>query len=169
MKLGDVLDEIRRRAIVARFGATDPRAVISMWASAYFTDTLPPLLAANVLFDLAPRLDAGRVSFNMAPTLRIRSLKIGPKLVSFADCSIGTRFAGLLSAHLAPLVELVSDRGGVTSRVLWSNIGNVFEAFMRKLDGPAGGRPGLEQAGLLLASPILSGGNAIRCSRRCAT
>ena len=31
----------------AKFGTTDPRAVMSMWASAYFTDAVPPLLATT--------------------------------------------------------------------------------------------------------------------------
>ncbi len=142
----------------ARFGRTDPRAAMSMWASAYFTDTLPPLLAANILLDVSPRLEAGAVSFVMAPSLRIQALRIGPELVPLAGAGPDARFAGLVGGHLAPLIALVAARGGVTRRVLWSNVGNVFEAFLRKLDAIDASRPGLGDARRLLASPLLAGG-----------
>ena len=142
----------------ARFGRTDPRAAMSMWASAYFTDTVPPLLAANILLDVSPRLEAGAVSFVMAPSLRIRALRIGPELVPLAGTAPDARFASLLRGHLAPLIALVAERGGVTRRVLWSNVGNVFEAFLRKLEAMDATRPGLADARRLLASRVLPGG-----------
>lgn len=153
---GDVAAIVAR--FDARFGRTDRRAVMSMWASAYFTDTVPPLLAANILLDLAPRLGPGEVSFVMAPSLRIQALRIGAELVSLAGIDAGARFTALIGAHLAALIAHVATRGGVTRRVLWSNVGNVFEAFLRKLEAIDAGRPGLAHARALLASPMLDSG-----------
>jgi len=128
-----------------------------MWASIYFTDSLPPLLTANILLDVAPVLDLDQVAFIMAPSLRIQALKIGETLVPLAKAWSG-RFDGLILAHLAPFVDLVADRGGVTRRVLWSNAGNVFEAFSRKLESIAAGQVGLEHARKLLSSQTFSTG-----------
>ena len=139
----------------ARFGRTDPRATMSMWASAYFTDALPPLLAANILLDVSPRLDADAVSYVMAPSLRIAALRIGPALLPVAG---EARFDGLLRGHLVPLVALMAARGGITQRVLWSNVGNVFEAFLGKLAAIDASRPGVGEARRLLARPVLAGG-----------
>lgn len=162
IRADDLLDQAGISAIVARFdakfGRTDRRAIMSMWASAYFTDALPPLLAANIMLDRTPHLDLDRVGFIMAPSLRIQALKIGRVLQPLENTDAHERFDGVVTSHLTPLIELVADRGGVTKRVLWSNVGNVFEAFLRKLDAIDPVRPGLRQARQLLASRTLPSG-----------
>jgi ferric iron reductase protein FhuF len=101
----------------------------------------------------------------MAPSLRIQALKIGEALVPLAEAG-SSRFDGLVLAHLAPFIDLVADRGGVTKRVLWSNAGNVFEAFSRKLESIAAGQVGLEHARRLLLSPTFCTGERIRYLNR---
>ena len=156
LRADELLDRPSVAAIIARydakFGKTDPRAIMSMWASAYFTDAIPPLLTANVLLDRAPKLEIDQVTFIMAPSLRIQAVKIKPDLLPIGDAD--DRFDSLVFGHLAPLIDLVAQRGGITRRVLWSNAGNVFEAFLRKLRNTTTERPGFAQANRLLASPI---------------
>jgi ferric iron reductase protein FhuF len=47
--------------------------------------------------------------------------------------------------------------------VLWSNVGNVFEAFLRKLEAIDAGRSDLAHARWRLASPRSTAGTATRC------
>ena len=157
-----LLDDAMMTTIVARFdarfGPTDPRAIVSMWSAIGFTETLPPLLAANITLDLEPELSLDRAAFVLSPTHRIEALKITGALRSVADTNAGTRFEGLVSGHLAPFIDLVARRGRVTRRVLWSNAGNVFEAFCRKLEAMVPDRPGLLQAREFLGRRTLPDG-----------
>jgi ferric iron reductase protein FhuF len=157
----DLLDDATMTMIIerfnAKFGQTDPRAIMSMWASIYFTDVIPPLLTANIMLDLAPMLGLSQVSFIMSKSLRIEALKIPRDLVSLADAGAAIRFDSLVSAHLVPFIELVARRAHVTRRVLWSNAGNVFEAFTLKLKAVTGDRPGFQHARELLTMPTLCG------------
>lgn len=131
---------------------------MSMWASTYFTDVLPPLLAANIILNVEPSLEIDRVAFVMAPSLRIQALRIDDDLVSLEGRNALSRFDSLIFRHLTPLIKLRAVRGRVTSRVLWSNAGNVFEAFSRKLEAMNEEWIGFVHAHQLLAMPTLSGG-----------
>jgi ferric iron reductase protein FhuF len=142
----------------ARFGATDRRAIVSMWASIYFAAALPPLLAANILLGVEPQLGLDHVAFIVARNFRIDALRIGQGVRRLADAEADTRFDRLILGHLAPFIDLVAERGGVTRRLLWSNAGNVFEAFCRRLEGVATQGAALDHARDLLARPILVGG-----------
>jgi len=142
----------------AKFGATDRRAIVSMWASIYFAAALPPLLAANILLGVEPALGLDDVTFIIAPNFRIDALRIGTEVRRLDDAQTGGRFDRLIGDHLVPFIDLVADRGGVTRRLLWSNAGNVFEAFCRRLEGVAASGGTLDHVRDLLARPSLAGG-----------
>ncbi len=142
----------------AKFGATDRRAILSMWTLIYFSTALPPLLAANILLGVEPALCLDRVTFIIAPNFRIDAVRIGAEVRRLHDAEAGGRFDRLIGDHLVPFIDLVADRGGVTRRVLWSNAGNVFEAFCALLERAAGSCAGLDDARDLLARPSLEGG-----------
>ncbi len=142
----------------AKFGAADRRAILSMWSLIYFSTALPPLLAANILLGVEPALGLDRVTFIIAPNFRIDALRIGAEVRRLDDAPAGFRFDRLIGDHLVPFIDLVADRVGVTRRVLWSNAGNVFEAFCALLERAAGSRAGLDDARDLLARPSLACG-----------
>jgi ferric iron reductase protein FhuF len=92
----------------------------------------------------------------MASDGRIATLKLGQnELLAQTGAD---RFHGLVDGHLAPFIDRVARRGGVTPRVLWSNTGHIFEAFLTMIGGNAVGRPGLADARSLLARPTLPWG-----------
>ena len=121
-----MLTELLQRAAVI---APDPRAVVSTWALSYFETVLPPLLSAAILLDRMPRVRLDEVRFIRAPNGHIAALQ------TFGDqpASPHDRLAALLD-HLAALIELITAGGVVTARVLWSNAGHIFEAFLTMLE-----------------------------------
>jgi ferric iron reductase protein FhuF len=130
--------------------APNPRAVVSKWALGYFETVLPPLLSAAILLDRMPRLRLDEVGFILAPGGQIAALQVFGDRRGSAD----DRLAALVD-HLACFVELVAARGIVTARVLWSNAGHIFEAFLTMLESAAADRHQLEGARSLLARPVL--------------
>ena len=140
----------------ARLGPTDRRAALSIWTGWHFQAVLPSIMAANIFLDRSPALDLNAVGIILSVDLKAVGLKIGPRVNAVDDHDEHSRFAGLLDAYLGPLIKMLARRGAITERVLWSNAGHIFEAFLGKIEGIAGARPGLAAARRLLATPILS-------------
>ena len=134
----------------------DPRAVVSVWSLSYFTAVLPPLLSAIILLDRLPAIALDEVAFIVAPDLRVQALKVAVEAPGAGNGQ--DRFGPLVWSHLAPVIELIAARSPVTRRVLWSNAGHVFEAFLRMLDPAAAGRPAMAEARSLLATPLWPAG-----------
>ena len=153
-----ILDREMVAAILARFdtkdGKPDLRAVVSVWVSSYLMAVLPPLLAANILLDRVPQTGLGEVAFIPSPDLRIGALRVAREDAGLEGADVFSRFDSIVRAHLAPFIELAAGRGQVTQRVLWSNAGHVFEAFLGKIESAAAGRQGLADARALLAAPL---------------
>ncbi len=157
-----LLDAAMVAAIIARFeakfGPTDRRAIFSMWASIYFAAALPPLLAANLLLGQEPDVAFGQVRFIVASNFRIEALQVGRGIRRLDDAAPAARFDGIVHAHLSPFIDRVADRTGVARRLLWSNAGNVFDAFTRHLRAVAALPSAPDPAGDLLARRQLPDG-----------
>jgi ferric iron reductase protein FhuF len=77
-----------------------------------------------------------------------------------SDASAFDRFGHLIFDHLDPLIEMWSERSEVTRRVLWSNVGNTFEAMLCRVEAVSGASPRLEEARHLLNHPVWPGGRS---------
>jgi ferric iron reductase protein FhuF len=55
--------------------------------------------------------------------------------------------------HFAPLIAMWCSRTEVTARVFWSNVGNTFEAMLRRIETVSGPSERLSEAQRLLATP----------------
>ena len=137
----------------ARLGPTDRRAALSIWAGWHFQAVLPPILAANILLDRSPTLDLERVGFILSPDHKATRITIPGDVEDLTRADGHARFAGLIDRYLTPLVGLLARRADVTERVLWSNAGHIFEAFLGKIEHVAEGRRGYQQARRVLAMP----------------
>ncbi len=144
------------------YGNTDRRAIFSIWALRHFQAVLPPLLSANIFLDCSPVLELDRLAFIVAADFTVRELKIGPDLVDLRGASGAARFRDLARCFVAPLIERISVRTGVTERVLWSNAGTTFEGFLRIVEPAAEGRSGFQEAKALLQLPTWPDGTVNR-------
>lgn len=152
-----LLDRDMQRAIhdrfARRFARFDRRATLSIWMKWHLNAVLPPLLLADVL--LARRLPVAldRVTFIIADDARTAAMKCPHGGVVCDDIDPFARFEELVFGHFAPLVALLAARSGLTRRVLWSNVGNTFEAMLRRIEKVSGRSERLVTADRLLSTP----------------
>ena len=153
-----LLDNEMRAAIEARFAkrfdSFDARAVHSIWMKWYLNAFLPPVLLADVI--LARRVPVGlnEISFIVADDSRISAVVIDGEGEDTTNADPFVRFESLIFDHFEPLIEIWSARSDVTRRVYWNNVGNTFEAMLRRIDKVSGPSPRLEQARRLLNTPF---------------
>ena len=160
----DLLSQAQRGEIMlyleGRLGTRpDPRAAFSIWAGWYFRSVIPPLLAANILFDVSPRLSLHGLRFVISADLRAEGIVIPAPLDELPSDQGPTRFAELMDTYLAPLIDHFAERAEITTRVLWSNAGHVFEGVLRMWEPIANERSAFAAARRLLATPRLSNGD----------
>lgn len=132
-------------------GVTPARAVASIWSKWHFAIVMPAWFIGRVLMGrrLPIALDALRFEINdEGRTLCVWLPEPGEhdRQATTPD----TSWNALVEQHLRPTVELLAERTGVTRRVLWNNAGNLFEAFVRRLDETYPGQAGLAPARELL-------------------
>lgn len=148
--------------IVARFdarcGPTDPRAVLSIWASWHFGTVLPPILAAGILFDRVPLLAFETARFIIAPDLRTEAVTVGAETVALDPKNPSARFESLVADYLEPAIRLFAERSGLSERVLWSNAGTAFDGLLCRLESLAGERNGFRLARRFLEEPVAPDG-----------
>lgn len=146
-----------RAQIEARFAAKfnhfDLRAVHSIWMKWYLNAMLPPLLLADLLLQRRLQIGLDRVGFIMSDDGRIAALRINDASDVSANDDPFSRFAPLIFDHFAPLIDMWAVRSAVTRRVYWSNVGNTFEAMLRRVAEVSGSSQRLDQARRLLAEP----------------
>lgn len=158
-----LLNESMRDAIYAcfalRFENFDFRAALSIWTKWYLNAFLPPVLLADLLLTcgLSVRLD--RVEFIVQDS-RVTAIKMDGAGEDTTDASAFDRFRHLIFDHFDPLIESWSERSDVTRRVLWSNVGNTFEAMLCRVEAVSGSSPRLETARHLLNEPLWPGGRS---------
>lgn len=152
-----LLDADMQRAIHERFAQRfprfDPRATLSIWVKWHLNAVLPPLLMADVLLGWRLPLALDDVTFVIADDARTAAMRCQREGVVSTTDDPFERFDELIFGHLAPLVTLFAARTGLTRRVLWSNIGNTFEAMLRRIENVSGRSERLVSADRLLTEP----------------
>lgn len=136
-----------------RFGSFEERAVHSIWMKWYLNALLPPVLLADVLLQRSLSLKLRDVRFVIADDGRISAIGVQDESIDTAGIDPFTRLAPLIFEHFEPLIDILSARSDVTRRVYWSNVGNTYEAMLRRIESVAGASPRLAEAQQLLETP----------------
>jgi ferric iron reductase protein FhuF len=147
-----------RDAIIARFAkrfeSFEPRAALSIWTKWYINTFLPPMLLADLVLVRRLPVALDRITFIISDDARVAAVKINGSDEDANTADPFERFESLLFDHFEPLIEMRSARSDVARRVLWSNVGNTFEAMLRKVEIVSGSSERLEQAQRLLSEPF---------------
>lgn len=156
-----LLDTAMRGAIDARFTARfdgfdafDRRAVHSIWMKWYLNRFLPPVLMADVLLQRSLPLALADVRFIIADDARVGAVRLEEATTDSAGMDPFDRLAPLIFDHFQPLIALWTARTDVTARVFWSNVGNTFEAMLRRIEQVSGRSRRLAEAQRLIDEPL---------------
>jgi ferric iron reductase protein FhuF len=142
----------------ARFGHFEPRAVHSIWMKWYLNIFIPPFLLADVLLARGLSVALDQVRFAMSDDGRIAAVVVDDVGRDTTGVDPFERFSSLIFDHFEPLIEIWSARTDVMRRVYWSNVGNTFEAMLRRIEKVSGTSPRLREAQRLLDEPLWPGG-----------
>jgi ferric iron reductase protein FhuF len=138
----DLLDASMKAAISARFAMRfqdfEPRAALSIWTKWYINVILPPALLCELFLLLRLPLALAHTAFIIGNDARVAAVKIGMLADDATVADPFDRFGQLIFDHFEPLIQLWSARSDVTRRVLWSNVGNTFEAMLAKVEAVSG-------------------------------
>jgi ferric iron reductase protein FhuF len=146
--LGPILERFARR-----YDQPEPRAVASMWSKFHFWMLLTPVVAASLLLEHRLPTDLDGIQVIIAPDGQTTAFRLphGGGRATPADGF--ERFGTLVDGHIDPLIRAVSAQSGASAKVLWSNVGNLFENLLRQIEDSGMARgPGPAQARALLAS-----------------
>jgi ferric iron reductase protein FhuF len=153
-----LLDDAMRASIDVRFKqrfeSFEARAVHSIWMKWYLNAFVPPLLLADVLMARSLTVALDRVGFVIADDGRVAAIKLDDGSTDTTNIDPFTRFESLIFDHFEPLIEIWSARTDVTRRVYWSNVGNTFEAMLRRIESTSGASQRLQEAQRLLETPF---------------
>ena len=159
-----LLDDDMRAVIEGRFARKfdrfDPRAVHSIWMKWYLNAFLPPVLLADLFLMRAPAILLDHVSFILGEDARIVAVKLAGQGEDTSSADPFGRFESLIFDHFEPLIDIWAARTDVTRRVYWSNVGNTFEAMLRRVELASGLSPRLEGAQRLLSEPVWRDGRS---------
>jgi len=118
----------------------EPRALMSQWSKFYFRAVAPAALAITVVHGRTLTLDSGACDIVLRGGL--------PVQVRFPEASwtppgegegdavadpAPVRFASLLQGHLPAAMAAMQAAAGVSTRVLWSNAGNLLEFIVGEM------------------------------------
>jgi ferric iron reductase protein FhuF len=154
--LGAAMRESIHARFARRFEAFDARAVHSIWMKWYLNAFIPPVLLADILLGQSVAVALPSTRFILSDDGRVEAVKIAGARNSEREGPF-RRFRPLIFEHFAPLIEMWCERTGVTSRVYWSNVGNTFEATLRRINEVSGPSPRLAEAQRLLNEPDFPG------------
>lgn len=160
--LSELLDPARLDAaldhVAAHFGGEDRRALASLFSIHYVHILMPVVVVANLVLghhlpvaldDLALVLDEEGLPDHFV-------LPHDGHADGEADPFV--RFRPLVFEHLELVFAALAARSGLSTKVLWTNAANLFEAILRELEG-TGQAPAAVAAGdLLVAAPRWPGG-----------
>jgi ferric iron reductase protein FhuF len=139
----DALLDASMRAIIKarferRFQDFGPRAALSIWVKWYVNSVLPPTLLCDLFLQLRVPLGWEHIAFIIDDDARVAAVKIYglPEDISANDAF--SRFGHIVFDHFDALIEMWSARSDVTRRVLWSNVGNTFEAMLANVESVSG-------------------------------
>jgi ferric iron reductase protein FhuF len=149
-----LLDASMKAAISARFARRfqdfEPRAALSIWIKWYINVVLPPVLLCDLFLQLRLHLGLAHTGFIIGDDARVAAVKIGGSPDDVADADPFDRFGHLIFDHFEPLIELWSERSDITRRLLWSNVGNTFEAMLARVEAVSGRTERLDGARWLI-------------------
>jgi ferric iron reductase protein FhuF len=145
---------------LGRFAFFDERAVHSIWMKWYLHVLVPPFLLADIMLDWTLPVALEEVRFVVGPDARIEAVKLLSAGHNTEGVEPFVRFRELIFGHLAPLIEMLAERTSVTRRVYWSNVGDEFEAMLRRIEQIAGRLPRLLEAQHILEQQTWRGNQA---------
>jgi ferric iron reductase protein FhuF len=156
IRADDLLNAPMRKAINRRFARRfeifDARAVHSIWMKWYLNAFIPPILLADILLGQSVAVGLPKLGFIIADDGRVDAIKINGTRDSSSEDGF-RRYGPMVFDHFAPLIAMWCSRTEVTARVFWSNVGNTFEAMLRRIESVSGPSERLSEAQRLLATP----------------
>jgi ferric iron reductase protein FhuF len=156
IRADDLLNTPMRKAIDRRFAqhfeVFDARAVHSIWMKWYLNAFIPPILLADILLGQSVAVELPKLRFIIADDGRVDAIKINGTRDSSSEDPF-RRYGPMVFDHFAPLIAMWCSRTEVTARVFWSNVGNTFEAMLRRIETVSGPSERLSEAQGLLATP----------------
>jgi ferric iron reductase protein FhuF len=135
-----------RARFAKRFQDFEPRAALSIWIKWYINVIIPPTLLCDLFLRLQLPLSLAHTTFIIGDDARVAAVKICGSPVNVDAVDAFDRFGHLIFDHFEPLIESWSARCDVTRRVLWSNVGNTFEAMLAKVETVSGRTDRLDDA-----------------------
>jgi ferric iron reductase protein FhuF len=155
---GELLDDAMQKAVSdhfhKRFSQFDERAGHSIWMKWYLNVLIPPVLLADVLLEQSLSLGLDELRFIARTDGKIEAIQLLSQAVTTRGQDPFARFEQLVFRHFAPLIEMFSERTDVTPRVYWSNVGNTFEAMLRRIERVSGCGLRLWEAQRLIDEPF---------------
>jgi len=156
IRADDLLNAPMRKSIdrrfAQRFEVFDARAAHSIWMKWYLNAFIPPTLLADILLGQSLAVELRKVRFIIADDGRVDAIKIDGTRDSSSEGPF-RRYGPMVFDHFAPLIAMWCSRTEVTARVFWSNVGNTFEAVLRRIETVSGPSARLSDAQRLLATP----------------
>lgn len=158
-----LLEHATLRDLIDRFAATqpggEPRAVVSMWSQWHFSNVVVPATVARLLagLSLPVALEHGRFA------LHDNGCTAGVLIPSDAPLESGApgaSFAGLIEAHLTPLIALLAGHFGVSAKLLWNNAAvSLAWTVQQCAEHPSVDRAGLTEAQETLTAALTPAGD----------
>lgn len=134
-------------ALFARhYPGGDPRAVASIWSKAHFSVLLTPFLALSLVMNRVIDVDLHAIGCSFGPDGDTQRFHLADTGKNADDTDPFGRFAGLMDGHIAPLAAALSKLTGLSRNVVWSNAGNRFEFFVRRVEAFTGRTGPVSQA-----------------------
>lgn len=152
-----LLDPAVLQALLDRYGAQyaqpDPRATASVWSKWHFTVLVTPTVVAALLASHRLPIALEEIAVVLAPEGRTAAVKLPHAGGRIEDSDPFEALAALFEHHLEPLVTALSTGSGAAPRVFWSNLGNLFENVVRRMEAALGPtHPGVAAGRRLLES-----------------
>ncbi len=117
-----------------QFALADQRGLASIWANQYFMRLFPPVISAALLLNQRMPLQLEQLSIIVDGEGLPLVFKLpGPCEQLPPPQNPFERFAHLLDNNLQPFIQALCAHTGVSAKVLWSNAGNYFEAWLGQL------------------------------------
>ncbi|MGG5873109.1 siderophore-iron reductase FhuF [Pseudomonas peli] len=117
-----------------QFATADQRGLASIWANQYFMRLFPPVISAALLLDQRMPLRIEQLAIIVDGEGLPLVFKLpGPCEPLPPPQNPFERFAHLLDDNLQPFIQALCAHTGVSAKVLWSNAGNYFEAWLGQL------------------------------------
>jgi len=117
-----------------QFAQEDQRALASIWANHYFMCLLPPVISAALLLNQRLPLQIEQLMIVVDADGLPQAFKLAGQGERFqTPPGPFGRFEHLLEDNLQPFIQALSRHTKLSPRVLWSNAGNYFEAWLGQL------------------------------------